>query len=1136
MKRVLSLFLFSVSLLYSATMKSQEGGVVRAHGAVAKTTDDKGSSLHGESGSKTKFNTELDAQFKDPNPYIDVTNYHVRAVSSAPSATGTISAGSTHLILNVPSTFVNRDGITCRGCGPKLAIATPAAPTVSPANASNLLGTGGVVRNVSGGATYGYCIAARTFAGGLTPCSPIGSTVAGPAALGLQTVSIASWKRVNNVVTVNTSTPHNLVPFTMIETGGNGQTLQSVGWYRVDTVPSKTSFTFRDGKDSRNGAPTSGSGGTIMWFQGNHLNWTQVPGAWQYVIYGLRAGVMTRLGVSTVSDTVFTSDPTYNNFDDWGSPITSSPGLPSWIPTTPPVVGKDEDLTTTIVSGAGTVNLVLAAPAKNTVAGAPVIFDNAPTLKAAARAASGAGGQTGVLFFPAASGKSYPTASAVNLDNFPGSLSVMQAGSVALGDTLLLGNTTWTGWPVNALSYPSFSWQPYPSISSGTASPMIYTRRPTWFSYLCIAGNSANGQLLWLHDGNARIPSSTWDHVTFSTSGTADYSSRHLLIRNNVNSDSVFNFNFMTFVAGPNQSEQAPVPLFQVTQGSGPFVMNHVFLNRRGMYMGTATTGLQGTINQLYIQGSIMPTLTVFNNVGGNTSIGLDIKDSIQDTTFNPVVAYFGGGITGTISLFGSNAFTAFSGDGTIAVTSEQAGSPGQNVQYDLPMLSGRVLDGIQSTASFLGYSEKILGGALSIDSSYLAFVNGPGMDAPTCAVSAGGTVAVAHYAFKVVPVYATGGEGRPSPVSDTCTTTAGKQTITIAWTSVPHAIGYDLYKLGGNSYFSFQCAAPLVNGLATQYVWTGAATCGQALPSMSAAGPTAMAQSGLFAPSLKLSTSTGAGLTTLTAPSDTANRAVTFPDAGGVVGIKPTTVTAVNDHCVKWSVASNVPTLNDSGVPCTVAALGDPGGNGIVVRTALDATANRTMQSTSGNALTWTNADGVSGNPTPALVFPSKIFIPGALCNNATAVPAWSLPTSNAAAASCNSGSNVQEGTLDFADGQSAQYALLLPNDWTGAIDARAIFFDSSTSGTVIFQIATACAAVNGTVTDNTAFNAADSFATITLNSAANAQWETTKTGVNTTGCSTGDTLQVKISRTADTAANLARLKGVELTVRRSL
>jgi phage-related tail protein len=124
----------------------------------------------------------------------------------------------------------------------------------------------------------------------------------------------------------------------------------------------------------------------------------------------------------------------------------------------------------------------------------------------------------------------------------------------------------------------------------------------------------------------------------------------------------------------------------------------------------------------------------------------------------------------------------------------------------------------------------------------------------------------------------------------------------------------------------------------------------------------------------------------------------------------------------------------------------------------------------------------------------------------------------------------------LDFADGQSAQYALLLPSDWTGAIDARAIFFDSSTSGTVIFQIATACAPVGGTVTDNTAFNAADSFATITLNSAANAQWETTKTGVNTAGCSAGDTLQVKISRTTDTAANLARLKGVELTVRRSL
>jgi hypothetical protein len=110
------------------------------------------------------------------------------------------------------------------------------------------------------------------------------------------------------------------------------------------------------------------------------------------------------------------------------------------------------------------------------------------------------------------------------------------------------------------------------------------------------------------------------------------------------------------------------------------------------------------------------------------------------------------------------------------------------------------------------------------------------------------------------------------------------------------------------------------------------------------------------------------------------------------------------------------------------------------------------------------------------------------------------------------------------------------LPTDWTGTIDARLLFFDSSTSGTVIWNIATACTAVGGTVTDDTAFNTADAFATITLSTPANAQWVTTKTGLNTTGCSAGNTLQIKVSRATDTAANVARMKGLELTVRRTM
>lgn len=178
-------------------------------------------------------------------------------------------------------------------------------------------------------------------------------------------------------------------------------------------------------------------------------------------------------------------------------------------------------------------------------------------------------------------------------------------------------------------------------------------------------------------------------------------------------------------------------------------------------------------------------------------------------------------------------------------------------------------------------------------------------------------------------------------------------------------------------------------------------------------------------------------------------------------------------------------------------------------------------------------------GSPaTPVLKNPlvSKAFIPFAICNNATPGTSLSLPTANAATPACNTGTNIQEGTLNFDDGQSAQFTYLIPSDWSGAIDARLIFFHASTSGTVIFQIATSCAATSGSSIDDLAFNTADAFATITLNATANAQWQTAKTGINITGCSAGNTLQLKISRTTDTAGVGARVKGLELTVRRTL
>jgi hypothetical protein len=181
-------------------------------------------------------------------------------------------------------------------------------------------------------------------------------------------------------------------------------------------------------------------------------------------------------------------------------------------------------------------------------------------------------------------------------------------------------------------------------------------------------------------------------------------------------------------------------------------------------------------------------------------------------------------------------------------------------------------------------------------------------------------------------------------------------------------------------------------------------------------------------------------------------------------------------------------------------------------------------------------NIVNAGGSGTLGITFPSKTYASSAFCNNTAAASAWNLPTSAAPTVSCRTGTNIQEGTLNFADADSAQFSLPLASDWTGAIDARLIFFSSDTRGTVLFQIATSCTATSGSTVDDVAFNPADVFTTITLNATANAQWETSKTSINLTGCSPLNTLQVKISRAKDTASSRVSVKGLELTVRRAL
>lgn len=175
--------------------------------------------------------------------------------------------------------------------------------------------------------------------------------------------------------------------------------------------------------------------------------------------------------------------------------------------------------------------------------------------------------------------------------------------------------------------------------------------------------------------------------------------------------------------------------------------------------------------------------------------------------------------------------------------------------------------------------------------------------------------------------------------------------------------------------------------------------------------------------------------------------------------------------------------------------------------------------------------------NP-PSTLHTSKVWLEAAGCQNTSATLMWDTPTSNPAVAACVTGTNTQKGVADFADSSnlSMQRTLLLPSDWTGAIDVKFKWFTSATSGDVVWQIATACVADGET--DDPSFNTA-STVTDTAKSTANQTNDATITGITATGCAAGELLHLKVFRDAahasDNLAATARLIGIELTLRRN-
>lgn len=215
-----------------------------------------------------------------------------------------------------------------------------------------------------------------------------------------------------------------------------------------------------------------------------------------------------------------------------------------------------------------------------------------------------------------------------------------------------------------------------------------------------------------------------------------------------------------------------------------------------------------------------------------------------------------------------------------------------------------------------------------------------------------------------------------------------------------------------------------------------------------------------------------------------------------------------------------------------------DGGAYWVTYDSTADAFVVQEKQNIAAEILTLTNKTYDAEATGNTLTTTSKIWLPAAACQNATATLTWDTPTSNPAVAACITGTNTQKGVADFADSASLsmQLTLMLPSDFTGTMDARFKWLTSATTGSVVWQMATICVA--DAETDDPAFNTASTVVDAAKGTTLQTN-DATITGVTITGCAAGELMHVKVLRDAahasDDLAATARLIGVELTTRRA-
>jgi hypothetical protein len=729
-------------------------------------------------------------------PYVDVTDFGARAIDSThiPQTTASITGSTSVATLAAASTFINGDGVVIYGAGATNTMSTPSAPAVTPSVASALMNTGLTVATPAGSTSYAYEIEARDLNGGLTAASSQGSTTTGVAALGTVSGSITSMARSGNTVTVTMAAAFSDA------VGGVAYIVNSSdstfsGYYTVVSRPDSTHFTYIQGVSTVGGATATSTGGTAVVYLCNHISWAAVTGAFQYYIYGRASGSLTLIGASRPGDLFF---------DDYGAAATASIHLPSYVSSTPSVSASNDNLSTTIVSGAGTTSVTLANPAVNTVGGATFLFDDGPGILAAANAARSG---LSLLHFPnnPTTFFGYQVNSVVNLG---GSLSVLQSQAITLNETMEIGaSVTWMGDTTGGGQAPQFGYSKGSPIFAN-AYPAMYLSSANGANRFSDVYFNVPNQGLGILNPNAGFNFVMERGGFVVGSSNNDYTGMGIALYGAANV--VFNYSlFSGSSPGTAGAVTTPIALLRDSVGNptSNIFFDHCYESTRGIAVDSSSAN-PVVVHHMYAQGLVAPMATISVSTFAQTKIRMDMSQS--DTSNAPMLAFFGpnGVASALLTYDGNNPSQSETGgfppsiDGTPFMDSRYSINTGQNLAGIEETQHGMRIpfwSPSQSNAANPQPDVRV-NSALHFPAQFPLYFDLPAPTGLNVTATSGGSIAAGTYSFEVTATGYDGGETVPG-VAQSCTTSAGTQTCALTWTAEQGAASYSVYASNGAGF-----------------------------------------------------------------------------------------------------------------------------------------------------------------------------------------------------------------------------------------------------------------------------------------------------------------------------------------------